>query len=298
MLLSDLVQQSFQRAAAQDNHSQHCLVLEADFDFFEPVGDHHLKVDRHVHVEHIDGSDVLGQERGLLAGQPLSRLQQEAELLDHFLGQSPIGRCAVGRAWRIVAEVFGQAPVLKHVDGEPCELGVRECGPQVPQDLGFGSVMKGVGVDANAVVHEVSEGVVRVVQDVSAAHLEQVLELLPQRVISDGHGHQPFTAHSTMNDGLTGIRPFCFTYGPVLGHSPTGVLGSVEFSSDRGAAVAPSKVRPFFCLTHAGHICPRSHAVGPVIRGSGGPDMLVLGCPYCTSTSDRSSENEFTTRRG
>ena len=189
------------------------MVLEADFDFFEPVGDHHLKVDRHVHVEHIDGSDVLGQERGLLAGQPLSRLQQGAELLDHFLGQSPIGRCAVGGAWRIVAEVLGQAPVLKHVDGEPCELGVRECGPQVPQDLGFGSVMKGVGVDTNAVVHEVSEGAVRVVQDVSAAHLEQVLELLPQRVISDGHEHQPCTAHSTMNDGLTVIRPFCFTYG-------------------------------------------------------------------------------------
>ena len=88
--------------------------------------------------------------------------------------------------------------MFEHVDGQPGKLRVREREPKVSQHLGLRSVVQVIGVDADAVAHKVLEGRVRVVQDVSATHPEQVLELLLQRVVDGRHEHKlPTLARKT-----------------------------------------------------------------------------------------------------
>lgn len=187
MGFGDLVQQPLERAPAQHDHGEWRSIVETSLDLSQAVSDDRLEVNWHIDTRQVD-VHIFREKRSLLPCEPLNWLQARPQLLDDLLGKSPVHRRALGVAPLNATEVISQAPVLEHVDGQPCELRIRKCGPEAPQDLGLRPVSNAVWVDVDAVTNEVSERCVRVVEDVSAPHAQQVLELLLQQVVDGGHG--------------------------------------------------------------------------------------------------------------
>jgi len=208
VVLRYLVQQPFEGAAAQEYHRQRRIVVEADLDLLKSVSDDRLEVDRDVDAREIQRTEVLGEKHSFIPGEAILRLQHLSQLRDGpFTKQAIRFGLLLVPGSGVLPEFLHQESVLKHVDGQLGEIRVGQYCPQVTQHPCLRLVAEAVRVDADAVADKVGEGGVGEIQDVPAAHLQQVLKCQLQLVIDSRHINSWDRSRVWQVDRQRGPRP-------------------------------------------------------------------------------------------